>query len=217
MWPWSGRRQQGPQTTGRLTSGIQRSPGLALVHELLDEASSCTLLDLGRASKENLDALSRLADDLVIQDCFHSTRAPRGQRAEVFRFGAAADVDLPDRKQAFDLILLWDLLHYFEPAEARRFAGRLVERLAPGGLMLVHASAIAPIPPTPIEFRLAGPDRLDYQLDEERVPAPGLHTRTIERWLRPCEPLRVFQLRNGLREQVLRRPAATATTADGGA
>ncbi|MEM1176783.1 MAG: class I SAM-dependent methyltransferase [Acidobacteriota bacterium] len=203
FWSRKKRFRRG-QEAGSLSSGIHHSPGLELILDTLERDGGRAVLDLGPSSKENLEAFSEYTDDLLIQDCFHRVGV-NGQRGDIFDFGEAADVELPERSEAFGVILVWDLLHYFSDVEAARFAARIENRLAPGGVVLMHASTVVPIPPSPIHFRYASRNSLDYGLDDGRVPSPTLPIRKVEKMLSGCKPLRVFQLRNGLQEFVLQR------------
>ncbi|MEO1088226.1 MAG: class I SAM-dependent methyltransferase, partial [Acidobacteriota bacterium] len=203
IWSRKKRFRRG-QEAGTLSPGRHHSPGLELVLGELERADSPAVLDLGPSSRENLEAFAEFTDDLLIQDCFHRVGV-NGQRGEIFDFGPAADVELPERTEAFDLIFAWDLLHYFSRPEAIRFAARLEQRLAPGGLILVHASTTVPIPPSPIQFKYADRKHLDYELDPGRVPSPTMPIRVVEKMLAGCSSVRIFQLRNGLQEFVLRR------------
>ena len=205
MWFTKKRFKRGAEA-GKLSDGLHHSPGLELIYEHFAQDSPAAILDLGTSSKRNLDALSELTDDLLILGCFHAAHES-GARGERFDFGDPESIDLPDRHEEFELILLWDLLHYWRRRkDAEAFAARVVDRLAPGGLILAQASAQVPIPPVPIQFKIAGRNKLDYELADNRVPSPALPMRAVEKMLAPCRPLRVFQLRNGLQEFVLRRP-----------
>lgn len=204
---WFGQRRDRPEVpAGQVGPGEHTSPGLALFTELLDKRPSGVLLDLGASSTENLEFLARHAAEVAVGDVFR-TRSSRGHRGEIFHFEDAEAVSLPEKPDRFAGLLLWDLLHYFTPKERRRFADLLSERLAPGAPVLVHASSVAAVPPTPIQFKIRSRDRLEYVLGGDRVPSPGLSAREVERALAGFAPVRLFQLRNGYMEFVFRAPA----------
>ena len=67
------------------------------------------------------------------------------------------------------------------------------------------ASAAATIPPRPLRFRIVDREHLHYEVpDEARLPAPGFTVREVEKLMTGFEPVRFFQLRNGLQEFLFR-------------
>lgn len=209
---WFGpkKRFQRGAEAGQIADGIHASPGLELLVHSVRRRRPRAVLDLGPTSTESLQFLSRLADQVDVCDLFQDASL-RGRRAEAFRFDPD-ELDLPDRR--FDVILAWDLLHYFAPPDRRLFGRRLADLAADQGLVLVVASNIAAIPPTPIHFKILTEDRLSYVLPEgSKIPSPGLHTRPVEQALAEFEPVRNFQLRNGMQELVFRHPSREPTPA----
>ena len=203
---WFGKRRSRSETpAGQVSAGRQASPGLALFTEMLGSRPLGPILDLGPTSTENLEFFSDRASEVAVGDLFH-TVGKRGQRSELYLFDDADEAELPDKPARFVAVLLWDLLHYFPLAERRHLAERLIRRLEPGALVLVHASSVSKVPPTPIQFKIADREHLDYVVGDDRVPSPGLSTREVERALVGFEPIRLFQLRNGYMEMVFRWP-----------
>ncbi|MEM9555999.1 MAG: class I SAM-dependent methyltransferase [Acidobacteriota bacterium] len=203
------RRERAP---GVLDSGVWHSPGLASVCGALRRSDQPAVLDLGGSSSESFEFLGALAHDIVVQDIFHSSGEPVGQRAELFRFASADEVSLPAPADGqFDAILAWDVFHYLPRGERRAFGQRLAALCAEGGRVFVIASQTTPVPPTPIHFKILGDEEVEYVLGPARVEAPQLTTREVEQALAPLVPERVFQLRNGLRELVLGARAEPAT------
>lgn len=203
---WFGRKKRFPRgaEAGQIDDGLHASPGLELVVQSMRRKQPDAVLDLGPTSTESLQFLSKLAGEVDVCDLFQDA-SHRGRRADVFRFDPS-HLDLPDRQ--FDVVFAWDLLHYFTPQDRRAFGKRLAAIVADHGLLLVVASNIAAIPPTPIHFKILTEDRLRYSLPEgAKNPSPGLHTRPVEQALVEFEPVRNFQLRNGMQELVFRRPA----------
>ena len=116
--------------------------------------------------------------------------------------------------------MIWDLLHYFEPALQERCVARLAALCHPDALVLLVASANTPIPTTPIHFKIRDQETLEYGIaTEARAPSPQLRTRDIELIMAGFQPVRLFQLRNGLQEFVFRyvAPVQTADSAAAGA
>ena len=203
---WFGRKKQFPRgaEAGQIEDAIQPSPGLELLVQTLRRRRPQAILDLGPTSTESLQFLSKLADEVDVCDLFQDA-SHRGRRSDVFQFDPD-QLDLPTRR--FDAVLAWDLLHYFAPNDRREFGLRLVDLVSDHGLVLVVASNFAAIPPTPIHFKILTEDRVRYVLPEgATIPSPGLHTRQVEQALLGFEPMRNFQLRNGVQEMLFQHPS----------
>lgn len=192
-------RGQMPGPTG-VVSGVHRSPGFSALCDALEERAESAVLDLGPSSTENVAFLAKLGANVQIQDLFRSSGGAHGSRAEIYRFDDIDELPLPTTG-SFDAILAWDLLHYFHAKEIPQFVERLAKVSRPGTMLLASASATAPVPPTPIQFKIVRRDRLEYLISEEtRAEAPDLTPRRVEKLLPEFHPLRIFQLRNGMQE-----------------
>lgn len=197
-------RRNKPPSEGSGPTGIgpgrYHSPALASLCEELDGHRLDAVLDLGASFNENLEFLSRICDHIVIRDLAGQrggdTTAPRASTLEIDPADLVQDDD--DR---YDLILLWDLWHYVAPEDVPRFTAGLVRLCRPAGWVFLMASASAPIPSSPMRFRIHDEQSLDYEEpSSQRLPSPRLTTREIEKRMRGFHPERLFQLRNGLQE-----------------
>jgi len=220
---WFSRRKPVVEALGPtgLASGVYRSPGMERLAKELDHRHPDSILDLGPSSTENVGFLSRYTPNLSIQDLFHSACDEAGKRSTAFRFGDPDSLELPAAGERFDVVLIWDLIHYFEPAGRQPFVARLAAHCAPNALVFLIASSSAAIPLIPIQFKIASPDSLHYTLPEDERTMPGdFKTRQIEGLMTGFEPLRFFQLRNGLQEFLFRyqvpEEASQATQASQG-
>jgi len=207
-----------PGPTG-LEPGIHRAPGVAALCDVLAERAASVVLDLGPSSTENVAFLAGLGAQVQIQDLFRSSGGAHGSRAEIFRFRDPASLSLPTEGR-FDAILAWDLLHYLEPADIPPLAHRLADLCRAGALLLAMASAAAPIPPTPMQFKIVRRDRLEYRIQNPaRLAVQALSPRRVEKLLPGFRPLRLFQLRNGFQELLFCRcdpaPVDAAAPAEG--
>lgn len=188
-----------------IATGLHRSPGLALFVAELANRPPRAILDLGSSSTETVGFLSRFCDNISIQDLFQSARAQSGTRSTVFRFGDDITSALPTEGGKFDAVLIWDLLHYFDRSRIGAFVDLLAARCHDDALVYLMASAISPIPLTPIHFKIDREDMLFYQVaSKERAESPQLRTRDVEQIMAAFRPLRLFQLRNGLQEFLFR-------------
>lgn len=204
---WFSRRKPVVEALGpaQLVSGVYRSPGLARLASELDRRRPGSILDLGVSSTENVSFFSRYTQNLRIQDLFHSACEEAGRRSTAFRFGATESLELPAAGERFDVILMWDLIHYFEPAARRPFIERLSAHCEPEALVFLIASSSTAIPLIPIQFKIASEDSLYYTMpEEERTERGDFTTRQIEGLMVDFEPQRFFQLRNGVQEFLFR-------------
>ena len=207
---WFSRRQpKAPKPAGLappgLATGLHRSPGLGILSAELEKRPPRAILDLGASSTETVRFLSRFCDNIHVQDLFHSSETRSGVRSTIFRFDDEALEALSEAQEAFDVVLIWDLLHYFERPRLASFVARLAAGCRDDALVFLLASAIAPIPLTPIRFKIHDRETLHYQLpSDDRVASPMLRTRDVEQIMEGFTPLRLFQLRNGLQEFLFR-------------
>lgn len=203
-WFGGKSRARAGDEAGKIVDGIHPSPGFGLLVQTLRRHRPSSILDLGPTSTESLQFLSRLADEVDVCDLFQDA-SHHGRRSDAFRFDPD-QVELPQRR--FDVILVWDLLHYFAPTDLRTFGRKLANLAEDQALVLVTASNMAAIPATPIHFKILTEDRLRYVLPEgPKLPSPGLYTRRVEQALVEFEPIRSFQLRNGIQEMLFRLPS----------
>lgn len=204
-WTFRRRKPRGDSggPTG-LVSGIHRSPGFGALCEELGKRRVDAILDLGPTSTENLSFLSQLSENVTVQDLFRSCGGEEGARSSIYRFPDVATLPLPE-SGPYDAVLMWDLFHYLERAQIRELVARLTPLCAEGTLLLVMASAQAPIPVSPLGFRIAGRAELEYRTTgNAKAPAPELTPRVVEQLVPSFRPLRFFQLRNGLQEFLFR-------------
>ena len=203
---WFARRKPVGEALGpiALESGLYRSPGITRLGQELAGRRPEAILDLGASSTENLSFLSRFTSNLCILDLFHGCDVP-GRRAAAFRFESVESLGLPAEDELFDVVLIWDLIHYFEPADRQRFVERLAVNCQGDALIFLIGSSTTSIPLVPIHFKIASADSLYYTLPAgDRMEPGGLTTRQVESLMAGFEPVRCFQLRNGLQEFLFR-------------
>jgi hypothetical protein len=206
---WFTRRKPRGQkpTSLLLETGPRPSPGIQELCRILASAEEPAVLDLGSSSTENVTFLSRFSEKVTLHDLYRSASGEAGARSQVFHFDDSVAEHLPEGAGLFDAVLLWDLLHYFGRESFELFSVRLAELCRPGALVYAIASNHAKLPQTPIHFKILGEDSLHYEVPPgERASGVQLTTREVERRMALFEPLRLFQLRNGLQEFLFRYP-----------
>ncbi len=207
-WFFKGRKTQKHQGSSMgLETGSHRSPGLAAICHEMRERGEVSLLDLGASSTENVQFFSGFTSNVTVVGLFQacSGQGANSQRSNAFRFDENAIEALPKGKEQFDIVIAWDLLHYFDSQELVEFNRGLRRLCRPEALIYLLASNNAPIAKQPLHFRIEGEDSLFYTLpDGGASGASKLVTRDVEQRMEGFKPLRLFQLRNGFQEFIFR-------------
>lgn len=202
---WIFGRKKAQEREADASSEVFSSPGFAIVAERLMRRPGSTVLELGAPSTESLAFLARNSHDVEVVDLYHSTGPTRAATLRGL-LPPASQLPLPEGEGRFDVILLWDLLHYIDPAERRQFGVRLATLAKSGALIFVFASSSKEIPSSPIHFRIEAADRLRYGITgNDKLPPPRLGARDVEQAMVSFTAERIFQLRNGFQEIVLER------------
>lgn len=217
-WFFKSRKPSGQQGNGMgLTTGSHRAPGLAESCREMRDRGEASILDLGASSTENVQFFSGFSPNVTVLGLFQSCseRLGSGQRSDIFRFDDEAGKSLPKGQEQFDLVVAWDLLHYFDNAGFVPFNKALSRLCRPGALVYLIAANHAPIYKQPIHFRIEKDDSLFYTLPDvgEAGDAPHLTTRDVEQRMAGFRPLRLFQLRNGMQEFIFRFPGSASEEA----
>lgn len=176
---------------------MERSaPGIAALFAGLDPDRTYAVLDLGTAAESHLRLYGTYARQIRFADLLE-----RPLRSA--DWASAVQSIPPHPHQAYDLVLVWNLLDRLSP-EARRL---LVERLdaltADGARLYVAVDASGAAETRPLRFKLLGVDRVRQEVAGPIEPAqPQLLPAHVERLLAPFEVVQAFTLRPGIREYV---------------
>lgn len=179
------------------------SPALEKVLAHLRSVGDARILDLGPASRANLELLSEVSSRLWFAD-IHDTlaasrRAPGGA-------GLGDALQYPAETE-FDLVLAWDLPSYLEPELLGTLMGRILPHCRPGAWLYAVLSYLPAIPEEPLRFRILPPGQLAYQVTtpRTRAPASGLTPRDMGRHLPGFALHTSYLLRNGYQEYIFVR------------
>jgi len=203
-WIFGRKKDQERETSD--ASEVFSSPGMAIVAERLSRRPGSAVLELGAPSTESLAFLAKNGHDVEVVDLYHSTSPGRSGSLRGL-LPPASQLPLPEGEARFDVILMWDLLHYIDPADRRLFGTRLAALAKPGAMLFVMASSSREIPTAPIHFRIEAADRLRYSglASGDKLPPPRLGARDVEQAMSSFSGERIFQLRNGFQEIILER------------
>lgn len=190
--PWT-------EPTGAPASVQVGSEPLRMLFGELQRRPSSHLLDLGPVCGANIRRLLRRVTRLTVCDLFHDlTPHP----VEMFWHR----LDYP--RQCFDGVLFWDLLDHLEDGAVRRLVDGCLALMRSGGL----AACVTLDRP-----QQTGGCRFD--IDEDmRLLLPAADRRQLRRYprsnrrilelLEPLSPVKTLIYRHGMREFLLRSPAA---------
>lgn len=182
------------------------APGLKQALERVPRPGA-SVLDLGPALASNVDFFNRLGARLRIADLERSLREqdlwlPTAKLAAWER--AAAPLLAAGDGERYDLVLTWDLPNYLGRERWTAVARRLVERLAPGGMLHLLARTGKLMPATPSHFRWVTSDKIrEAPRDAATATPPRFSHGEIERLHQGLAAARSFLDKHGLQEFVL--------------
>jgi hypothetical protein len=186
------------------------SRALKLLLQPLSSRSQPQVLDLGPALGKNVTFFSRYSAKLYIADLYRTLRSDREAGGhEGQRLDRALRDHLPHGEgPRFNLVLMWDLLDYFQPAEIE-ILGRHLRRLShPGAQLFAMVSTLKLIPDRPRSYQIADPETLIYgPASSPRRPSPRYKEPDLQRMLPGLEVEVSYLLRNGVQEYVLAEPS----------
>jgi len=196
-------RRAPPQDTrlrepaGRTPPPVERSaPGIAALFAGLDPERTYAVLDLGTAAESHLRLYGRFARQIRFADLLE--RPSRGAD-----WASAVQAIPPNPHQAYDLVLVWNLLDRLSPEGRRLLIERLDALTADGARLYVAVDASGASESRPLRYKLLGVDRVRQEAAGPIEAAqPQLLPAQVERLLAPFEVVRAFTLRLGLREYV---------------
>lgn len=182
------------------------APGLKQALERLPRPGA-SVLDLGPALESNIDFFNRLGARLRIADLERSLREEDLWQppAKLAAWERAVEPTLAaGDAERYDLVLAWDLPNYLGRERWSTVARRLVERLAPGGMLHLLARTGKQMPATPSHFRWVEIDRIrEEPRDAALVTPPRFSHGEIERIHSGLAAARSFLDKHGLQEFVL--------------
>ena len=192
--------ETGPQET--------RCPVFASLLEAMSRKANQVILDLGPARTANLELLSRFRCKLFIEDAH--------ELIEGFRGDAKADKAVLEHwltqwtagsgGEPIDVVLAWDILNYLKPEQFGCFIDHVTPLLNKGAYLYFLAYTQKDMPALPMQFKAAGPDRLDCKsLTAETRPSPRYSQTELKRRLPGYSVVKSVLLRNGLQEYLLIR------------
>ncbi|MEZ5356952.1 MAG: class I SAM-dependent methyltransferase [Bryobacteraceae bacterium] len=162
--------------------------------------AGCQVLDVGEFTQANVTFIIGQGHRLTFEDLLRSFDIPGAPATERL----AKALDFP--AEAFDAILVWDILEHFPPPVAQAIIPRLHRILRPGGILFAcfHAEAKDNMVDA-FSFRIADGKTLLLQPRGRRRLAQTLNNRSIEKLFAPFASVKFFLTRDSIREVIVRK------------
>ena len=134
---------------------------------------------------------------------------PAARPADSYRSPLATVLSYPDA--SLDALVAWDLLNYYDPESAKRIAAEVSRVLKPGGILFAYFhSRTATAPEAPQRFRIVDEKQLAVEPGAGRaLRRHVLQNRDIEKLFPGLRIRELYFLKNGIREMLLEKTAAT--------
>jgi hypothetical protein len=168
----------------------QRSVSLPRLVESVESASSdFSVLDLGPATKANLD--------------FFLKRGARVTVADLHRAGSGFGFLDGDRDRPYDLVFAWDVLNYLDPDRLGRLMEGLGPHFRPGTTLHAFIATGREIGMSPSRYRIEDPETFVFeQAPGPRVASPRYLEQDLLKRMPGLTVENRVQLRNGMLEYV---------------
>jgi hypothetical protein len=179
----------------------QTSLGLAALCQMLQDAPSRNILELGPARGSNIEFWSRFGSSLYIADLRASLPLPSlSEDQERSEADWSRVLELPEDRR-FDVILAWDLFNYIDLASLPSLIRFLTRFCHPGTIVF---SLIFDQPQMPAEitvYRILDEGHLSYDSSSSGArPCPRHQPRALAGVMHRFRTANSFRLRNGVVE-----------------
>ncbi len=198
-----GRAERAPAPSAVPVPEVRRSPVLEELLAGLDPERGLRVLDLGPASRRNLECYSTFAAGIRFAGLWSAAihREDPASGDAVFR--DRLDALLPLGGPAFDRLLTWDLLNYLSGDRTILVVRRLTALAAPDARLHAIIATGATLSAEPLRYHIVRPGEVEYAAaTSDLVSAPDLTPAEVERRLEPFRVAHSVVLRHGVRELV---------------
>ncbi len=187
--------------SGENDSAAHDSPVLAEIFSSIDGEHPIRVLDLGSASRVNLEFYSAFASGVRIAHLLRGDDLKKASESDDVFFVSLLDRLSPSGDETFGLILAWDILDHLTDEQPSILIHHLAAVADRGARVHVMTTTADSMPAAPTQFEIDGPGRLVYRpTTEDLITAPNPSPAQVERWLDPFRITRSVILRHGIRE-----------------
>ena len=178
------------------------SMALELLDQNLGKSPQGSVLDVGPVCGENISYFATRVKRLYLCDLFLRLKIDQEKELPVEALWRHLDYPV----EAFEGILIWDLVDRLDGEQTERLVGILDHLLKPGGIVTVFALGQSGITTEVYSFALRG----DYRVRPRRqrhleLPRVFRQNREILDLFDAFVPVKSFRYRNGFREFVFRK------------
>jgi hypothetical protein len=188
-----------------VSSTIGKSLGLSALLDAMEDDRTYSILDLGPALEENVRFWSQFSCTLHIHDFYRSYRDWKATaKPDEECDEAAFSRMLPfSDETVFDIILVWDLLNYFDLQELAVLIQKLSRWCRPGTWLFALISILPDIPSSPMIFRILNREQMIHEIPtQETRPSLRHQPRDIVKLMEQFTVSCSFLLRHGIQEYV---------------
>ncbi len=210
MFGWA-RRSDGAEGSRDSTPPVGTKVIAKLIAALANRDAP-VVLDLGPVVGSNVSFLGeQLGCRLRVEDLF----------TDIDRLTREGKLDtLPEflaqrfsyEPESLDAVLCWDVLDYLDKPAATILAGKIVEWVKPGGVVLCFFNMVTSPTPVYTRYVIADTERLHYRTSPAAHPRRTVYqNRDIDRLFAGLHVSESFLLQHKVREVLLRKKATPAT------
>ena len=181
------------------TKKLNSSNALEYVATRLEDASPCTVLDLGPPISENLAFYARYGAKITVADFYRFYHPLRGTSLERASTRASLLDELVPHNAStrFDLVMAWDFLNYLTLDEIAWLMDGMSELCSSGALMFAIVTESGNTPETPSSYSIVDTQTLLSETRTSRVrPPPNRSEHALASVIPRLRVDRRFQLRN---------------------
>lgn len=209
--PWvhaSSRVTAKPSGKGLLAA--RQSRGLDQFFGYIRDQAGLKVLDLGGASQANVSFITSLGHKLYSEDFLRGIRDTFGEdvtdQSNPGRIEYFLRQNLDYQLDAFDGVLVWDVLEYMAPPLLAATIDRLYHVTKPKSYLLAffHSDERAMSVPY-YSFRIQDFNQLQVAAQGARRPVQLFNNRTLEKLFGRFESVKFFLTRENLREVIVKR------------
>ena len=182
-----------------------KSLGLKALFELLATDRKYSILDLGPAIGANIEFLSRFSSKLRVENLFETLTRGKffGLEEELIDQSLVGRILSIPGGECFDVVLSWDLVNYFKPAELRALIRYLETFCAQGAFFFIMGATGKEIHTAPTTFKLVDSETLLYSAGSAEVrPCPRYAPRDLSLLMSGFRVQSSYILQNGMQEYV---------------
>lgn len=199
--PRTSQIENGSETSEAVA--VHGSPALAEIFSGLAADRDRRILDLGPATRRNVEHYATVADRMRFVHLLGGDPAHDLRQLDPTALVRRLEKLVPFGTESYDLILTWSSFDYVEGAHVSAVASRLATVAAPGARLHAMIATTNMMPAAPLRYEIVGPGRIAYlATTEQLIPAPNPPPAKVERWLEPFRVDRCVVLRHGIRELI---------------